>query len=493
MADLATVYRRPFAEQVAALRLRLGNQVATGAWDDLWKSQHDRAFVVAGAMKADLLADLGKAVEKSIVEGKSLQEFRKDFREIVQRRGWHGWTGEDTEQGQAWRTKVIYQTNMRTSYMAGRHAQLVKAGYKYWIYRHGGSADPRVEHLGWDGLVLPADHPFWLTHFPPNGWGCSCYVIGARSLTAARRLGGNPDLVLPEGWAALKPATGEPHGIGKGWGYAPGRSVVDAINELVAGKVAKLPQKIAEDLAQDVATIPAAPAYREARSLKDAADLVVEEGLAKQRVSWPSGAPLSGINEAINALREVEQRFDMTALEAIGSGPAIAKLMRVRGAPRKACAWYSHQIRSMGWNKGGLSSEPWGQTKERRDLMLKEWKRSQSVELSRLPEGPAKTAAERVNFQWTVRMGGNGYPRSVAIHETGHRLHYSYWDEVNETLVGWKSDGWHLAVSKYGSSNPKEFVAESFVLYMEGPEQHWRIKPELLAFFKAKDKRNAVG
>ncbi len=493
MAELAAVYRRPFAEQVAALRLRLGNQIPTGAWDDLWKSQHDRAFVVAGAMKADLLADLAAAVEKTIAGEGTLQSFRKDFREIVQRRGWYAWTVEDTDQGQAWRTKVIYQTNMRTSYMAGQHAQLVKAGYKYWVYRHGGSADPRVEHLGWDGLILPADHPFWKTHYPPNGWGCSCYVLGARSMKAARRLGGNPDIVLPEGWAALKPATGEPHGIGKGWGYAPGRSVADEINELVAGKVAKLPKRIAEDLEKDIGQPPAAPMYREARSLKDAADLVVEEGLAKQKVSWPSGAPLSGVNEAIRALREVEQRFDMVAMEAIGSGPAIAKMMRMRGAPRNASAWYSNGLRAIGWNKGGLSSELWGQTAEWRNKMMQEWRRSQSVQISRLPDGPAKTVAERVEYQWTVRMSGEGYPRSVAIHETGHRLHYSYWDEVNETLKGWKSEGWHLAVSKYGGSNPKEFVAESFVLYMEGPEQHWRIKPELLAFFKAKDRRHVTG
>ena len=59
---LAFALRRPFAEQVAFFRGKLGNLVPTATWRDLWKSQHDRAFMVAGAAKADLLADLESAL-----------------------------------------------------------------------------------------------------------------------------------------------------------------------------------------------------------------------------------------------------------------------------------------------------------------------------------------------------------------------------------------------------------------------------------------------
>jgi len=244
---VAATFRKPFAEQIAAFRLRLGNQLPTSKWDDLWKAQHDRAFVVAGAAKADLLADLAGAVQKAIEQGTTLDEFRRDFRRIVEERGWHGWTGEGSAKGEAWRTKVIYRTNMRTSYMAGRWAQLQAGGFKYWVYRHGGSVEPRLQHLGWDGLILPADHPFWRTHFPPNGWGCSCYVIGARTMAAAIRRGGKPDLKLPPNWEALDPRTDEPTGIDRGWGYAPGASAAKAIQALVP-KLEALPQPIASDL-----------------------------------------------------------------------------------------------------------------------------------------------------------------------------------------------------------------------------------------------------
>lgn len=170
--DILGIFRKPFAEQVAALRLRFGDLRPTARWDDLVGSEHDRAFMVAGAVKADLLADLAAAVDRAVSEGTTLDQFQRDFRQIVERHGWHGWTGEGTKKGEAWRTRVIYRTNVATSYAAGRMAQLRQAGFPLWVYKHSGAEHPRLDHLSWDGLVLPSDHPFWATHYPPNGWGC---------------------------------------------------------------------------------------------------------------------------------------------------------------------------------------------------------------------------------------------------------------------------------------------------------------------------------
>ena len=249
MPEFSGVFRRPFAEQVAAFRLRLGDLVPTSRWDDIRRSAHDRAFMVAGATKADLLADLGAAVDKAISEGTGFEAFKRDFRDIVERHGWHGWTGEGTARGEAWRMRTIYRTNMRTSYMAGRHAQLTEGNFKYWVYRHGGSIEPRLHHLGWDGLILPPDHPFWATHYPPNGWGCSCRVFGARSMAGAKRRGGDPSVELGEGWDRADPKTGTPKGVGKGWDYAPGASAADTVLQL-RSKLEALPARPSIDLIQ---------------------------------------------------------------------------------------------------------------------------------------------------------------------------------------------------------------------------------------------------
>jgi hypothetical protein len=234
MADPETrgVYGRPFTEQVAFFRRKLGNLVPTERWDDMLREAHDSGFMVAGATSADLLTDFAAAVDKAIVEGKGIEAFRKDFRAIVRRNGWTGWAGEGSTKGEAWRLGVIYRTNMATSYSAGRFAQLKAGNFPFWVYRHGGSREPRPEHLSWDGLALPPDHPFWSTRYPPSDWGCSCYVVGARSAAAVKRLGGDLSKKLPANWDHTDPKTGAPIGVGRGWDYAPGASVSHLVNAI---------------------------------------------------------------------------------------------------------------------------------------------------------------------------------------------------------------------------------------------------------------------
>ncbi len=49
--------------------------------------------------------------------------------------------------------------------------------HPYLMYRVGPSKVHRPEHLAWDGLILDKNDPFWLSHNPPNGWGCKCYTV----------------------------------------------------------------------------------------------------------------------------------------------------------------------------------------------------------------------------------------------------------------------------------------------------------------------------
>ena len=177
MADGSVAYGSlPFKEQIAFFRRK--RNVLTERWTDLWLAQHDHGFMVAGANRIDLLIDLRAAIDRAIADGTGLPAFRADFDKIVAKYGWD-YTG-----GRNWRTRVIYETNLRTSYAAGRYAQLqsLKRVMPYWRYRHSDAVmHPRPLHLSWNNLVLLADDSWWLTHFGPNGWGCQCTVEHSNS------------------------------------------------------------------------------------------------------------------------------------------------------------------------------------------------------------------------------------------------------------------------------------------------------------------------
>lgn len=236
----------PFAEQLEFFRQKLN--LPTERWDDIQRNAHDCAFVVAGAMKSDLIADFKAALDQAIAGGGGLEQFRKAFPEIVKRHGWTGWTGEGSAAGEAWRTKVIYQANMLTSYAAGRYRQLTDpdllAALPYWQYRHADwVANPRLQHVAWNGLTLPHDHPFCKTHFPPNGWGCHCWIVavGRREYERAQAAG---KATPPEGWDALDPKTGAPVGIAKGFDYAPGERITPLLRAASA-KMEEAPRLLA--------------------------------------------------------------------------------------------------------------------------------------------------------------------------------------------------------------------------------------------------------
>lgn len=233
----------PFSEQIDFFLKKINLPSAT--WNDIQRSAHDRAFIVAGAMQADLVNDLRLAVDKVIKEGMTLEKFRQDFDSIVKAHGWTGWTGEESEALRAWRTKVIYETNLFTSYSAGRYHQLkaMARTRPYWRYRHAHHVRyPRQTHLEWDGIILRHDDPWWNTHFPPKGFGCQCYVesLAARDL---KKMGMAEPLEVPKIYQ-------NDEGIDQGWDYAPGANSDTQLIKFVEQKLFNLEAPIGAQMGE---------------------------------------------------------------------------------------------------------------------------------------------------------------------------------------------------------------------------------------------------
>jgi uncharacterized protein with gpF-like domain len=238
-------------------------------WRDVWRQEHASAFTVAKAMQLDVLEAIRLELDRAILDGRTLRDFRKDLTPTLQRLGWWGkqeWvdktTGEvlDVQLGSPRRLRTIYNANLRTARAAGQwdRAQRNKAVFPYLKYGLGPSEQHRELHQQWDGTILPVDHPWWSTHLPPNGWGCKC---GVRSISRAEMAkkgweqSGNP-LVRRKTW--VNERTGKttlvPEGIDPGWDTNPGQTRQQNLQSLLDGKLKTADPQVAETARRDLET-----------------------------------------------------------------------------------------------------------------------------------------------------------------------------------------------------------------------------------------------
>lgn len=163
--------------------------LTTKKWTDLEGAMHQKAFTVAGIMRTEILTDFRNAVDKAVSENISLDDFRKEFEKIATK--WQGRSQDEqtgdfdkrfkNEKYAAWRSRVIYQTNIQTAYTAGRERQARDALDKNGkpLFTHAKYVCMNLEtsrklHKAWDGTTLPVNHPWWKLHSPQNGWFCKC-------------------------------------------------------------------------------------------------------------------------------------------------------------------------------------------------------------------------------------------------------------------------------------------------------------------------------
>ncbi len=162
---------------------------------DVFREEHATAFTVAKITELDVLKSIQDSLAEALKKGQSFETWRKAIRPELEKRGWWGpvqpidkQTGETTKNpvdfSAPHRMRTIYETNMRTAYAAGQweRIQRTKRLLPFLLYQVGPSAVHRPEHLAWHGTLLPADDPWWQTHYTPNGIGCKCHIrqVGQR-------------------------------------------------------------------------------------------------------------------------------------------------------------------------------------------------------------------------------------------------------------------------------------------------------------------------
>lgn len=211
----------PWKNQVELFKKK--TNVTTEKWNSLYGEAHDTSFTVAGMTKVSMLESTHELMNEAVAGQITFEEFQKQFDDLAS-----GWKGKNN-----WRARIIYETNIRTSYAAGLEDVLTKPStlekYPYWQYIHShASIVPRQLHLSWDKLVIPANSPWWQTHTPPCGFGCKCTKKAiSEEMLAELKLSpvsppdnGTYTYIDPKGVKHVIP-----NGIDPGWDYTPGQKI----------------------------------------------------------------------------------------------------------------------------------------------------------------------------------------------------------------------------------------------------------------------------
>lgn len=186
-------------------------------WYQVWQEEHNKVFTVAKAMCLDILQDIRGAVTQAIAEGTTLEEFQKNLKPTLQKKGWWGkkymfdedGNIKEVQLGSPKRLQTIYETNLNVSYAKGNYNGMMDNAEDrpYWRYRAVIDPSTRDEHKELHNKVYPFDHPFWKTYYPPNDWGCRC-TVDALTEEEVKAYGykieskmPDKDLLPPEEWA----------------------------------------------------------------------------------------------------------------------------------------------------------------------------------------------------------------------------------------------------------------------------------------------------
>ncbi len=453
-----------FKEAIAFFRAKLN--VPTERWNDIWRTGHNSGFMVAGALKDNLLNDFRQSLDRAIAEGKSLTWFKREFKTIVNRHGWD-YTGSAD-----WRSDIIYQTNMRQSYNAGRYAQLQH--FDYWEYQHGDSISPRLHHLKWHGTVLAKDDPWWQTHMPQNGWGCKCKVRG-RSQQALNRMGKKVTPTPNDGtYQWVDKVTGEtfdiPKGIDPGFDYAPSKSAQLARQQQARAKAVEPYQPPKRTVPTAFSTIKGVNVHGLNQTLVDlaATDSAAQVALLESYFTRH--------NTQTIFIKQSEMSWGNKASLMIQADIADYLNMDIN---RARSAYITRKVsRTNGFT-----------FKDSNHVVVKS---KASVHLSALNIATLKQAAAEVvsqrissdnlaDLMWSLsnnslkQSGEAARVFTTWLHEIGHQVHFKA-GTPDLTKYG--------TVSKYGFTNHKEHFAEWFTAWVLAPEKVKEYSQELYTLIK---------
>jgi SPP1 gp7 family putative phage head morphogenesis protein len=156
--------------------------VSRDVFDHFLPDLKARAFTITGVESANVRQKIRDRIA-DLPAGANWDDVKKDI--VADLSPWLVDEGADPEvrNGQIAaanrRAELLIRTHGFQAYQATQHDVMTrqKEVFPFWMYQTVGDEAVRPEHQALDGLILPADSPFWDTHYPPWDWGCRCQVV----------------------------------------------------------------------------------------------------------------------------------------------------------------------------------------------------------------------------------------------------------------------------------------------------------------------------
>lgn len=166
-----------FSEAIEHLRRRLS--LTSEEWRAIWVEAGGVAAEAASRETSQMHRDVLRLVLQAVEEGTTLEQFREDYARLVAE---HESESSLLTGDLGARARLVFRLHTMEAYAAGRWEQAERLAEfnpqirYFWRYITVGDHRVRPQHREWHGIILPADHWFWRTHFPPNGFNCRCHA-----------------------------------------------------------------------------------------------------------------------------------------------------------------------------------------------------------------------------------------------------------------------------------------------------------------------------
>lgn len=185
--------------------------------------QRSQAATISGLASIEQVQHVMGLVTKAMSDGSTFADFKRAVK-----------AGELSVDLPLNKLDNIFRTNIQMAYNRGRWEQQASLASTrpYLMYDAINDSRTRPSHLAMDGVILPRSHPWWQTHYAPNGYRCRCTVISLTEKQAMKR--------------GISPAPPEGVDPDEGWDFNPGTDYTTGVQRALAKKAETVPAPVIE-------------------------------------------------------------------------------------------------------------------------------------------------------------------------------------------------------------------------------------------------------